>query len=236
MRVLVTRPEHSARRSAARREALGHEPIMLPLARAVHDPKAAQAALARPHHALAVTSAEAIRAISSLGPALFPFLTKPMFVVGRATGKAAQAQGFGNIHTGSGTGAGLAQLVAGFPSPSVDPLLYLAGNPRSSCFEESLGAMNIPLAVAEVYRMLPIAYEEDALATAFVGAAPDAVLLYSRENARLFFHLAAPFSLALAELLVLAISENILDAVPANFRRKIRIAAHPDEEELFALL
>jgi uroporphyrinogen-III synthase len=236
MRVLVTRPEHSAWHTAARLEALGHEPIMLPLTQAAHDPQAAQAALARPHRALAMTSAEAVRAISPLGSALSPYLSEPVFAVGRATAEAAEAQGFSNLHTGSGTGTGLAELVAGLPSQSNDPLLYLAGSPRSPFFEQSLGARNIPLTVAEVYRMLPIAYDEDALETTFVQARPDAVLLFSRENARLFFRLAALFRPALDELLVLGISESILEAVPPSFCRKIKIAERPDEEGLFALL
>jgi uroporphyrinogen-III synthase len=236
MRVLVTRPQSSARRTAVRLQALGHEPIMLPLTHAAHDPQAAQAALARPHRALAMTSAEAVRAISALGPALAPYLSKPLFAVGKATAEAAEVEGFSNLHPGSGTGAGLAELVAGFPSGSNDPLLYLAGSPRSSSFEESLGARNVPLTVAEVYRMLPIAYDEDALTIAFVRARPDAVMLYSRENARLFFRLAASFRSALQELLVLGISESILEAVPPHFRRKIKIAERPDEDGLFALL
>ncbi|TDK34483.1 uroporphyrinogen-III synthase [Rhizobium deserti] len=232
MRVLVTRPEHSARHTAARLEALGHAPIMLPLTKAAHDPQAAEAALAGPHRALAITSAEAVRAISGLTP----FLSEPMFAVGRATAEAAENQGFSNVHTGSGTGSGLAELIAGFPSQSTDPLLYLAGSPRSSSFEESLGARNIPLTVAEVYRMLPIAYDQSALETAFVQARPNAVLLYSGQNAHLFFELAAPFRRALDELLVLGISESVLEAVPPNFRLKIKIAKRPDEEGLFALL
>ena len=236
MRVIVTRPEDSGWRTAERLEALGHTPILLPLTTPVHDPQAADNALATPHAALAITSAEAVQVLFQLGPRLSPFLNEPVFVVGTASAKAAQACGFRNVHCGPGTGIGLAELVAGFNVNSSDPILYLAGSPRSPAFEESLAVRIVPLTVAEIYRMLPLAYEARALERTFVQEQPDAVLIYSRENARLFYQLAASYGHVLKHLLVLGISESIAEPVPLDFRNKMRIAERPDEDSLFALL
>ncbi len=80
--------------------ALGHVPILLPLSRARHDPQAALRALegtsarraagqadALPPSIIAVTSAEALRALESLGEALSPHLSRPLFAVGQATAR-----------------------------------------------------------------------------------------------------------------------------------------------------
>ncbi|WJH41339.1 hypothetical protein N7E02_13085 [Aliirhizobium terrae] len=65
MRVLVTRPKLSAARTAERLISMGHEPVLMPLSEAVHHPQAAAEAFRTPYAALAVTSAEALRAIAA---------------------------------------------------------------------------------------------------------------------------------------------------------------------------
>ena len=54
-------------RTAERLRHMGHEPVLLPLSRPVHDRKAAIEGLARSNGPIAITSAEAVRALSSIG-------------------------------------------------------------------------------------------------------------------------------------------------------------------------
>lgn len=230
MRVLVTRPEPQARRTAGRLEQLGHKAVLLPLTKAIHDPQAAHAALGKPHVALAVTSSEALRVLSSLGPELRPNLDKPLFAVGPATAAAARRRGFDNVLEGPGNGSGLAAHIVAQASPPAGTILYLAGRPRSPEFETSLADAGLDFSTAEIYAMQPISHQERAVAAAFKGV--DAVLLYSRENARLLFDLPSPAP----DVVYLCISEKVAEAIPRQFHGNIKIAVHPDEQALLALL
>lgn len=236
MRVVVTRPESSARRTAERLQGLGHQPVLLPLTKAIHHPDVATAALAGPHAALAVTSAEAVRVLSLLGDRLTPFLNRTLYSVGDTTAKAAEEAGFRNIRPGAGTGAELAELIAGYAPGFDTPLLYLAGKPRSPKFEDGLRTNDVPFVTAEVYEMTPIAYDEVFIRSVLLEPPVDAVFLYSRENARLFCDFAAPHLRELASVQFVCLSDNVAEIVPREFHRNIKIAGHPDEDGIFALL
>jgi uroporphyrinogen-III synthase len=236
MRVVVTRPENSARRTAERLQDLGHRPVLLPLTKAIHHPEVAEAALAGPHAALAVTSAETLRVLSLLGERLTPFLGRTLYAVGETTAKAAEEAGFRDIRSGAGTGAELAELIAGYALDLDAPLLYLAGQPRSPKFEDGIHAKGVPFVTAEVYEMTPIAYDEAFIRDILLDPPVDAVLLYSRENARLFCDFAAPHLKELASAQFVCLSDNVAEIIPREFHRNIKIASHPDEDGIFALL
>jgi uroporphyrinogen-III synthase len=236
MRVVVTRPESSARRTAERLRNLGHQPVLLPLTKAIHHPDAAAAVLSGPHCAIAVTSAEAVRVLSLLGARLTSFLGQTLYAVGETTAKAAEDAGFRNIRSGPGTGAELTELIAGDASDLDAPLLYLAGKPRSPKFEDGMHAKGVPFVTAEIYEMTPIAYDEVFIRDILLDPPVDAVLLYSRENARLFCDFAAPHLKELASVQFVCLSDNVAEIIPREFHRNIKIARHPDEDGIFALL
>ncbi|KAB1088455.1 uroporphyrinogen-III synthase [Neorhizobium galegae] len=236
MRVVVTRPESSARRTDERLQNLGHQPVLLPLTKSIHHPDAAAAALAGPHSALAVTSAEAVRVLSSRGERLNPYLSQTLYAVGETTAKAAEEAGFRDIRSGAGTGAELAELIASYASDLDAPLLYLAGKPRSPKFEDGMHAKGVPFVTAEVYEMTPIAYDEVFIRDILLDPPVDAILLYSRENARLFCDFAAPHLKELASVQFVCLSGNVAQIIPPEFHRNIKIASHPDEDGVFALL
>ncbi|RWX75144.1 uroporphyrinogen-III synthase [Neorhizobium lilium] len=234
MRVIVTRPEYSAGGTAERLKSLGHEPVLIPLMKALHDQEAVMRALAQPHAVLAVTSAEALRALSNHKDDLGSHLATPVFAVGTATAQAAEELGFTDIRTGPGGGRGLADLIAA--QAGSRPVLYLAGNPRSPHFEAACSEKHVPLHVAEIYRMLPIAYDLAEIGARLDDREADAVLLYSAESARLFFDGPARHLVRLRNLMVLVISDAVLERIPTQLHHNVRVAARPDEDGIFALL
>jgi uroporphyrinogen-III synthase len=236
VRVIVTRPEDSARRTAERLIDLGHQPILIPLTKAIHHPDLARVALNGPHAVLAITSAQAVQTLSALGPDLSRFFDETLFAVGKASAKAAEMAGFRRIRIGPGTGAALAEFIASDAPNLPDPLLYLAGSPRSQKFEDGLRAKGVGFSVAEIYTMQPIDYDEEETHEAWRLMQVDAVMLYSAENTRLFFARVASHMRTLDEVTLLAISESVAASVPPQFHRNIKIAAQPDEDGLFALL
>jgi uroporphyrinogen-III synthase len=231
MRVIVTRPLDSGRRTAEKLIRLGYEPVLLPLTRPQHDSQAVATALAGEVRAIVFTSAEAIRAVPE--PSLAAHRDTPVYTVGEASAKAAHAAGFRNVTAGPGTGEALARQLAEI---GIEHALYLAGKPRSPAFEEGLSRFGIPVQTIEAYAM-----EETDWSPAQIDSLsprPQAVLFYSREAVRLFLareavrkHL-APFD----GLQAFCLSEAVADGIPAGLGLPVAIAAKPTEEDLLLLL
>jgi uroporphyrinogen-III synthase len=233
MRVLVTRPEHSAVRTGERLKALGHEPIFLPLFAAEHDLEGvAQARACTNASAVLVTSAEALRALGSAGE----LADKPVFAVGASTAKTAKNAGFSRVEAADGDGAALAAILRErFPGETKPELLYLAGEPRSPRLEQELAAARFSVKVIVCYRMRPVDVTGDILQAAFEQR-PEAVLLYSAETTRRFFELSESFIKERQDIHFLCLSSAIAEAVPASLRSRTRYAVRPDERSLFELL
>lgn len=231
MRVVVTRPAPRCAKTAAKLAVLGHHPIILPLSEAVHRPETAQAALQQGSKALVITSSEALRSIASLP--LAPVLELPLYAVGSESAAAATRAGFTNVMQGGGTGANLAALLI---AHGVQDILYLAGNPRSPELEAALTQAGVRYRVAECYEMKPLSWDETQLA--LLTPAPDAVLLYSREAARLFAAQRNLFNEPQnwRDCRALCLSKKVASGLPENFPLAISVADRPTEDDLFAKL
>jgi len=235
MRVLVTRPAHSAERTAQRLRDMSHEPLLLPLRHPLHDSLAAASALATSSGAIAVTSAEAVRVISALGETLRPHLARVLFAVGETTAEEARSLGFRSVVSSQGNGRDLADLVA---AQRPDTLLYLAGSPRAETFESRLGELGIHFSVTECYRMQPAVPDPAEIEAIFADGRPDAILFYSRQTAEDFFHVPELQS-ALPEhstIRLLCLSEAVAEAIPAALQKNVAISSMPDEKSLLSLL
>ncbi|AVA23293.1 MULTISPECIES: uroporphyrinogen-III synthase [unclassified Rhizobium] len=240
MRVVVTRPEHSGERTARRLAEMGHEAILLPLTKPVHDAEAALKGLEETSGAIAVTSTEIIRVLEHVKPSLRSIIHRPLFAVGNATAQAAREIGFKSaVGVGGGNGAQLAELISQQSAEFGDlPLLYLAGSPRAAGFEARLAQLGIAFRTVECYRMEDVMPDIGTLARVLVDTPADAILFYSRETARRFF--ALPFlrvhSDTLAQTRMLCLSGAVAEVVPAALQSLVEIAAVPDEDSLLALL
>ncbi len=236
LRILVTRPQLSAAATAARLAAMGHEVVLLPVMEAVHQPLAALEALTHPHSAIAITSAEAFRALAPYREQLAPHFQTTAYCVGPATAQAARYMGFQSVITGSGTGVSLAKIAADASADLADGLVYLAGWPRSPAFEAGLQAAGIACRTAETYRMSAIPHSPEAVEQLLHPPIPDLVLLYSHETARHFFALLSPQTAhRMSDMRLLCLSQHVANAIPPGFG-PVAIAAEPSEEALLALL
>jgi uroporphyrinogen-III synthase len=241
MRVVVTRPDVSGQRTARQLIDMGHTPVLMPLTQPAHDGMAAKAALSQPHGALAITSAEVLRALEPYAGEIGPALQTTLFSVGEATSVTAQHLGFETILTAGGNGADLAELIATHRHLVEVPqgtLLYLAGSPRAPVFEDALRQYGVHFQTVECYKMLPLMWSEAQLRRLFLPGRPDAVLFYSAEAARLFFETVAPLENSgfLAQTRFVCISENVADKVPENYRARSAVSEIPLERAMLALL
>lgn len=234
MRVLVTRPQRQGERTAKRLRDMGHEPMLLPLLEPVHNTSAAIDALDGSTAPVAITSAEAVRALAASPEALRPHLERPLYAVGDASAGEARAAGFETVLAASGDGSKLAAMIAG---DLLDRVLYLAGSPRARTFEDRARELGIAIDIVETYHMRPVSPTVEAL-QALVKSPPEAVLLYSAETALGFFRLFenAPLPAWLANAAILCLSDAVAAAVPPPLHANRRIAAMPDERGLLSLL
>ncbi|EJL53837.1 uroporphyrinogen-III synthase [Rhizobium sp. CF122] len=235
MRVLVTRPQYSGERTAKRLRELGHEPISLPLSQPVHYVDAAVRGLETTEGSIAITSAEAIRALAWRSAEFAVHLARPVFAVGKATAEEARAFGFVSVTASSGNGHELAQTIA---ERAGGPVLYLTGLPRAETFEKRAREIGLEITVAECYRMEPTRIAPQTLETIFAHQRPDAILFYSRQTAENFFGMVEAHMSpdALDGTRLLCLSKSVAEAVPMPLQGAVSIATMPEERSLLSLL
>ncbi|QXQ06698.1 uroporphyrinogen-III synthase [Sphingosinicellaceae bacterium] len=209
MRVLVTRPEPAASRTAARLRALGHEVVVAPLL----VPRAVPWSVPRGDwHAVAFTSASAP---GFGGAELKPLTHLPAYAVGEATAAAAREAGFTDVRPARGDASAVFRLAAG---DGIARLLHLAGRDRS----EATVPPGLTVGLATVYAA--------DLAPSLPGFAGDVVLLYSARTAA---HFAALFTGDRARVTLAALSLFVAAAAGPGWALVV-VATEPTEDALFA--
>ena len=231
MRLLVTRPEPDATRTAALLEARGHrvvvDPVLsldlLPAVRPTGD-----------FDAVVVTSATAVRAMQS-NVDLDPLRRLPLYAVGGHTAEAARAAGFATVHDAAGDAVALARLLSATLPPGTR-VLHLAGEDRARDLGPLLAAAKIEVEVLVLYRML-VAERLGPAAAVLSAGGLDAVLHYSARSAAAFVHLAEREGLtgAVKELRHFCLSQTVAAPLVA-LGAQAKIAPEPNEAALLALL
>lgn len=232
MRVLITRPQPDASRTAAHLERFGHEVVVDPLLSI--EPLPAKELPAGPFAALAATSANAMRVAYDV-TVLDSVRPLPLYAVGAHTAEAAREAGFKDVQDADGDSAALARLIAR-ELPAGSRVLHLAGEERAQNLGALLAPAQIAVEVLVLYRMR-VAETLGAAAAALSTGKLDAVMHFSPRSAAIFVAIAERQGLAEAvqRLRHLCISQAAaapLVALGAN----VEVAAEPREDSLAALL
>jgi uroporphyrinogen-III synthase len=232
IRILVTRPEPAARRTAARLAELGHEPILLPLTETRMLPLAADAA-PKDATAVAITSANAVR--HAPPPLIAALSGLPCHAVGERTAQAARAAGFTHVEAGPGDGQALAGSIA--PSLAGKALAYLCGRVRFPGFEKRLAASGVRVHALECYDTVAVAYGDLEIASR-LGGPVDAVLLYSAiaADAAVALSERPPLSPLFCKADFLCLSVRVASRLSGIGPARAKVARQPDETALLALL
>ncbi len=225
MRVLVTRPEAQAARTARRLAELGHEPVVAPALEiaATREPLPKSA-----FDFVLATSAQAFAGIEL--PARFTAL--PLACVGEKTAQAGRKAGFLRIQVAP-HGEALAKELAA--EGNARSALYLAGRERKDALETILRAKNWRVEIVETYAATPVAAWTDEIRAALDAGDIDAVLHYSPRSAAIALALIGREAARRLRHYCLspAVAAACRDWAPAE---KIVSASHPDEESLMTLL
>ena len=233
LRVLVTRPEPGASRTARRLQDMGFQPVVLPLTETVALPGDA-GFVTGDASAVAVTSANAVR--HAANEVIASLAALPCHAVGARTAEAARKMGFSSVIEGSGDAEALADAIAAaLPGKAIT---YLCGRVRFPMFEQRLEAAGVRVRAVETYDTLPVPYSDETILALLSGQSVDAVLLYSAKAAVAMQALSKRPALqeAFEKIQVFALSARIAAAFGDGAGKTIRIAARPDEEALLALL
>lgn len=234
MRLLLTRPQPDADRSAARLRSLGHEVLLQPVLRTEFLPAPASIGDVA---AIAVTSRNGLRALAAW-PNGDRWRACPVFAVGDATAALAGELGFGNVRSAAGDGAALAELVASSVEPAAGPILYPAADQRSPVLEATLRQAGFTVTTIVAYRMAEADSLSPVIAEALSLGTIDGILLYSPLSARAFRNLVSGQGLihALARSTVYAISEATALVLAGDVTHPVRVAARPDEDAMLELI
>ncbi|TIS58556.1 uroporphyrinogen-III synthase [Mesorhizobium sp.] len=232
-RVLVTRPQPGASRTAQRLRDKNFQPILLPLTETVALPVDA-GVVAGNALAVAVTSANGVRhAPKELIAALAAL---PCHAVGKRTAETARAAGFLFVSEGAGDAEALAEAIAG--GFAGQPIVYLCGRVRFPAFEERLQAAGVRVRAIETYDTVALDYSDEAIVARLSGQPVEAVLLYSAKAAVAMQALTRrPALRALFEKTqFFALSGRIAAALDDISSEEISIAPEASEEALLELL
>jgi len=233
MRILLTRPQSDAERTAAALRARGHEVVIAPVLTIELLPDADLGT--GPWTAILVTSANAVRAIAQ-HPRRGELRQVRVFTVGAHSARAMRDAEFGAVTSADGNVGDLAKLVAAQMKP-VGPLLYLAGEERSGDLAGLLRAQGFKVDTVLLYRAVT---EETLSAPArnAIVTGIDGVLHFSRRSAEAYIHAANNAGLsdpALAKPIQVCLSARIAEVLRKAGSKNIRIAARPDEAAMIEL-
>jgi uroporphyrinogen-III synthase len=233
VRLLLTRPEPDAQRTAAALRAQGHDVVAAPLLRIapVTDAQIGDG----PWAAILITSANAAHAIAAHAR-VTPLRALPVFAVGQRSAEAVAAAGFADVTSADGNVTDLARLVAARMQPAA-PLLYLAGEDRSGDLAGDLRARGFAVETIIVYRAVA-ATGLPTVAAEALSSGIDGVLHFSRRSAEAYVNAARAAGMLANALkpVHFCLSAQVAEPLAQAGTADIRVAERPSEAALLALI
>ena len=232
MRVVITRPQPAAERTAAALAARGHDVWAVPLMQV--EPVAAD--LSGDWGAVIVTSANAPAAIAG-NPARAGLLALPLLAVGQRSADAARAAGFTEVSSAGGDVRDLLRALTTRRPDKVAPLLYLAGEDRTTDLAAELAAHGIAAEMRVVYRAATVPFPDELVAALQAGDV-EAVLHFSRRSAENYVAGARAAGIAEEALAVrhYCLSAQVAEPLQTAGAKRVAIASRPQEAALIELL
>lgn len=224
MRILVTRPLEDGPAIADKLRVLGHEALLAPLLafEPIDGPEPDFTGV----QAILASSANGIRALVRRSARR----DIAVFAVGPQTTEEAKQAGFRDVRNADGDARALAQAVAQWTSPDKGALLHVCGEEAAGTLGDDLTARGFEVRRAVLYRMRAATDFPPGITLSSL----DAVLFFSPRTANIFADLARDrLPRTLVALCISPATAAVLDG--ENFA-EIRVAGHPNQAELLALV
>jgi uroporphyrinogen-III synthase len=235
MRLIVTRPEPDATRTAQALIRLGHAAILSPMldisrAKDARFPKEL-------FQAVLITSSNAARMLAG-HPDRSLIADAPIFAVGDRSALEARRAGFRNVRSASGTMEDLAGLAVVELSPAGGPLLYAAGEVQAGDLAGVLSERGFTVHTSVLYRAEPRARLSGVATDALQSGGVDGILFYSRRSAEAFS--AALRTQGLTPLgpvvTCFCLAAAVAEPLATIATGPVRVADQPTQLSLFALI
>ena len=234
MRVLVTRAQPAASRTAARLASLGHEAIIFPL----FEIKDTSTEIpTNPFAAYIFTSSNAIEVLQErqwrpVNP------DAQVFCVGEKTAQSASSLGFTHITHAQGGARKLAEKIICANLPASSNILYFTTPDRSFDLKSHLAPYELNIENLDIYRAEPIQFNADEFLTSFNETAPDVILCYSKRSAEQLADLinSTKIECRLKDIRLIAISEQAIGNLSQYHWNQTNVSPVANEEAMFHIL
>ena len=231
MKILVTRPQPQADKTAQKLIAMGHDVIvepMLSFQRLTVDGDVAGDA-----KAIAATSARAIEALVFNG-LVSQLQHLPLYCVGEATARAAEASGFQKVFQAGGDVDSLSKLIV--DSNQDAPVFYPAAVDRSGDLAGQLEQQGIACRMVEIYQMAAATGFSEKTREQIQSQTVDYALFYSLRTIQIFLSLSnlEKTTVFLNSMKALCVSKRV--AEHAGAFGEVFTAKTPNEDSLLELL
>jgi uroporphyrinogen-III synthase len=234
MRLLVTRPEPDAQRTAALLRQRGHHVMMAPLLRI--EGIAADIGTG-PWDALVITSANSCRAVAK-HPRIAELVHRPIFTVGLHSAEAARKAGFFDVIACDGDVEELAEMLTEKFKARDRRLLYFAGEDRTADLAAGLAAHGIQMKTIIIYRAVKMSDFPPLVREAMAAGEIDGVLHFSRRTSESYLSSAVGAALldrALAPFHY-CLSAQVARPLLQAGATAVRVAERPNEASLVELI
>ena len=234
MRILVTRPEPDAERTAQKLRVRGCDVLLGPVLRIRLIDQADLGA--GPWDAVAMTSANAAHALERHSRRL-EMTRLPVLTVGRRTAEAAGAVGFTDIASANGNEQALAHLI-GARLARGNKILYLAGEDRAGDLATAVAPHGVRIETIVVYRAVAADRLPDAAAVALRAGEVNGVLHFSRRSAVIYLDCARAAGVldSALEPFHYCLSNAVAEPLVAAGAQHIAVAKSPEENALLDLV
>ena len=182
--------------------------------------------------AVLVTSGNAISSLPATLKAL------PLLAVGDATATRARIAGFQHVRSAAGDAAALAEMTIAGLDPASGPLLLASGAGQGMALAATLRSRGFKVWRRVAYAARPAERLPDAAQSALAAGTLRAALFFSPHSARTFVTILQrdlPTGIVRG-VEALAISPKTEAALKGLPWRRIRVASHPNQDELLKLL
>ena len=234
MRLLVTRPEPDAQRTADILRQRGHHVIIAPLLRI--EGIAADIGTG-PWDALVITSANSCRAVAR-HPRIAELVHRPIFTVGLHSAQVAREAGFLDVIACDGDVDELAELLTEKFKARDRRLLYFAGEDRTADLAAGLAAHGIQMKTVIIYRAVKMSDFPPSVREAMAAGEIDGVLHFSRRTSEAYLSSAVGTALLdrALEPFHYCLSAQVARPLLQAGATAVRIAERPNEASLVELV
>lgn len=237
MKLIVTRPEPAASKTAEKLRALGHEVAVSPVLEIVATGSEMPSG---GFSMVIITSANALRVLEQHG---FDqtLLDIPIYVVGDETAKKARELGFHNVHSATGNAKDLLALIKLQFIQSADDkrsALYICGEHSTPGFTIELSKIGLIIQKWANYKANLVDQLTKKSLEFLSSGEPVGILLYSARSAAQFNDNIERANAVyyLENIKIFALSDRVKNGLPIELQKVSEIANKPDEQSMVALI